>query len=95
MRKTVLWYPLHRHLLALGSVVALANTSPAMAQSGAAADAEAADLDTVTVTGIRGSLQSSMLPRILGNSLMPTWPNPCSAFLASPLTALLAVKVPG
>jgi len=45
------------HLLALGILVALA-PSFAMAQS--SAGAEAADLDTVTVTGIRGSLQSSM-----------------------------------
>jgi len=44
------------NLLALGIVVALAPPS-ALAQSSAA---NAADLDTVTVTGIRGSLQSSM-----------------------------------
>jgi len=47
----------HPHLLALGILAALA-PSFAMAQS--AGSAEAADLDTVTVTGIRGSLQSSM-----------------------------------
>jgi len=45
-----------RHLLALGILAALSHA--ATAQS--AIDANAADLDTVTVTGIRGSLQSSM-----------------------------------
>jgi len=49
---------LHPHLLALGILAALA--SPAIAQSTHVTDAEAADLDTVSVTGIRGSLQSSM-----------------------------------
>jgi len=46
------------HLLALGILIALA--PPAMAQSTGVTASEASDLDTVTVTGIRGSLQSSM-----------------------------------
>jgi len=33
---------------------------PALAQSASLANSDASDLDTVTVTGIRGSLQSSM-----------------------------------
>jgi len=47
----------HPHLLALGILAALA---PAAAMAQSAADTDASDLDTVSVTGIRGSLQSSM-----------------------------------
>jgi len=58
MRLSVLHHSPHPHRLALGILMALAAPGT-MAQS-TGIDSEAADLDTVTVTGIRGSLQSSM-----------------------------------
>jgi len=58
MRSSVLHHAPRPHLLMLGILAALAPFSPALAQS--SGGTEAADLDTVTVTGIRGSLQSSM-----------------------------------
>jgi len=59
MRLPVLRRAPHPHLLALGILVALA-PPPAIAQSTSITDSETAELDTVSVTGIRGSLQSSM-----------------------------------
>jgi len=48
----------NKNLLTVGVLLALTICTPAQSQS--IADSDAADLDTVTVTGIRGSLQSSM-----------------------------------
>ena len=75
-------------------------TTAEAAKKAEAAKAEAATLDTVVVTGIRGSLTSSMdikrearasstasSPRTSASSPTPTWPNRCSASAACRSTA--------